>query len=111
MNEVNTMKKSLMLACLPLLLCTPVHAEDLVVAQRDKAFDRESVTIRAGQAIEFLNQDPYTHNIFTMTDPMFVDLGTFAQGESRSMTFDQAGSFVVECAIHPEMRLEVQVTQ
>lgn len=80
-----------------------------VVTQVDKAFSTPSIEIKAGEEVEFKNDDPYVHNIFTMTDPMFVDLGTFAQGESRSMKFDTPGVFVVECAIHPEMRLDVTV--
>jgi plastocyanin len=37
------------------------------------------------------------------------DLGSFPQGQSRPVTFDKAGKVEVECAIHPQMKLIVEV--
>ena len=105
------MKKLLVALPFALFAAHAAHAEQHEVKQRDTAFDRKEIQIKVGEAIKFLNEDAFVHNIFTMTDPMFVDLGTFSEGESRSMTFSHAGEFLVECAIHPEMQLRVQVAQ
>ena len=39
----------------------------------------------------------------------FFDLGSYPQGEGREVTFDQAGVVEVECAIHPSMKLTIDV--
>jgi plastocyanin len=37
------------------------------------------------------------------------DLGSYPQGQSKSVTFDKAGKVEVECAIHPQMKMTVEV--
>lgn len=87
------------------------HAGSIDVSQQDKKFDKTQVTIKAGDSINFVNQDPFFHNIFSLSDAKTFDLGSFPKGESRSITFDQPGVIDVECAIHPEMRMTVTVTK
>lgn len=90
------------------------NAEDHVVVQLDKNFllendTVEEMTIKTGDSIQFLNADPFSHNIFSLSDLKAFDLGSFSSGESKSVTFNEAGNIVVECAIHPVMYLEVKV--
>jgi plastocyanin len=37
------------------------------------------------------------------------DLGSYPAGQSRSVTFEKAGKVQVECAIHPMMRMVIEV--
>jgi plastocyanin len=37
------------------------------------------------------------------------DLGSFPQGQSRKATFTKPGTVEVECAIHPQMKMVIQV--
>jgi hypothetical protein len=51
------------------------------------------------------------HNIFSLSDVQSFDLGTFAKGELRQVKLEKPGKIEVECAVHPEMRLVVEVTK
>ena len=80
-----------------------------VVGQKDKEFSVEAITIKVGDEIQFENQDPYFHNVFSLSDEAFFDLGSFPQGQSKTVKFEEAGEIHVECAIHPNMKLTVNV--
>ena len=94
---------------LTLVLPLPALAEVYEVGQKDKAFTVDSIEIKAGDTIKFTNNDPYFHNVFSLSDAKLFDLGSFPQGESRDVVFDQPGEVEVECAIHPNMQMKVIV--
>lgn len=96
-----------------LLACTS-SAESYVVSQKHKAFllDGEFVkqmTVVVGDTVDFRNDDPFFHNVFSLSSVERFDLGIFPQGESRAVIFDQQGTVEVECSIHPYMHLTVEV--
>lgn len=84
-------------------------AETFEVGQKDKAFTQESIDIKVGDTIKFTNNDPFFHNVFSLSDAKLFDLGSYPQGESREVVFEEAGVVEVECAIHPNMRMTVNV--
>lgn len=86
-------------------------AADHVVAQKGKAFDKASLTVKAGDKVVFRNDDPFVHNVFSLTDAKPFDLGTYGQGQSKEVVFNKDGKFEVECAIHPEMKMTVTVAK
>lgn len=94
-----------LIAAIPLSALAEVHE----VGQKDKAFTVESIEIKAGDTIKFTNNDPYFHNVFSLSDAKLFDLGSFPKGESREVIFDQPGEVEVECAIHPNMQMKVIV--
>ena len=47
--------------------------------------------------------------IFSLSSGNDFDLGSYPQGQSRKTTFNKEGTFDVECAIHPEMKMVVKV--
>ena len=63
-----------------------------------------------GDSINFRNEDPYFHNVFSLSDAKTFDLGSYPQGQSKKVTFDKPGTVEVECAIHPNMKLVVEVS-
>ena len=65
--------------------------------------------MKKGDTIRFKNEDPFFHNIFSLSDLKTFDLGSFPKGESKTVTFDKVGTAEVECAIHPEMYMEVTI--
>jgi len=91
------------------LVALPAAAADHVVAQKDKAFTVKTLSIKAGDKVEFRNDDTFSHNIFSLTDAMPFDLGTYGTGQSKTVTFGKPGKFEIECAIHPDMRMVVSV--
>jgi plastocyanin len=82
---------------------------DLVVDQKDKQFSKKAIKIKVGDSVEFRNSDPFAHNIFSLSDTKSFDLGSYAQGQSKKVTFDKPGTVEVECAIHPNMRMVIEV--
>ncbi|HVL00568.1 MAG TPA: plastocyanin/azurin family copper-binding protein [Dongiaceae bacterium] len=85
------------------------QAETIEVGQKDKAFTTDKVEIKVGDTIKFTNNDPFFHNVFSLSDAKMFDLGSYPQGESKEVVFDQPGEVDVECAIHPNMQLKVIV--
>jgi len=80
-----------------------------VVAQKDKAFSAKTLSIKVGDKLVFRNDDSFSHNVFSLSDAMPFDLGTYGQGQSKSVTYAKPGKYEIECAIHPDMRLVVTV--
>lgn len=90
------------------------YSSELVLDQKDKSFQHngsqvEALTINVGDVIRFKNEDPFFHNIFSLSDLRTFDLGSFPKGESKTITFDKPGLAEIECAIHPQMFLELTV--
>ena len=88
---------------------TAAYSETFKVLQKDKAFDKETLQVKVGDTVHFENADPFFHNVFSLSDAKFFDLGSFPKGESRPVIFDKAGTVEVECAIHPNMRMVIEV--
>jgi plastocyanin len=89
-------------------------AENFVVDQKNKTFvykdaKAETLNIKVGDVVEFRNLDPYFHNVFSLSDAMLFDLGSYPAGQSKSVTFNKPGRVEVECAIHPLMKMVVEV--
>ena len=92
--------------------CVPhALAETHQVGQQNKKFSTEKLTVKVGDSVQFTNQDPFYHNVFSLSDTKSFDLGSFGQGGQETVTFDQPGVVEVECAIHPRMQMEIEVKQ
>ena len=103
-------------ALIPVALATALtaaaaYAEGATVYQEDKKFSDPEVTIKAGQSVVFANKDPFTHNVYSKTPGMSFDLRTQKAGESSEVKFDHAGESDVQCAIHPQMKMKIKVTE
>lgn len=85
------------------------QAADHVVAQKDTQFAPTSIKIKVGDAVDFRNDDPFSHNVFSLSDAKSFDLGSYPKGESRKVTFEQPGTVDVECAVHPTMQMKIEV--
>lgn len=84
--------------------------DPLVIAQRDTTFQPSLLVVRTGDTVEFPNRDPFFHNVFSYSSPARFDLGRYPTGESKSVTFDEAGVVKVYCEVHEFMRGAVVVT-
>jgi plastocyanin len=85
-----------------------------VVGMAGSSFSPESITISAGDSVEFNNDDGTSHRIVEgedgaeVDDPAFEALALSA-GDSASVTFDEPGEYQVTCTIHPSMQMTVIV--
>lgn len=77
------------------------------VNMKGMAFDPKSVTIKAGDTVNWTNMDQAPHNA-TAVDKSWQTT-TFSQGESGSVTFTKAGTFPYICTVHPNMTATVIV--
>jgi len=79
------------------------------LVQKDKSFHPSLLVIPVGGKVEFPNHDPFFHNVFSLSDVKMFDLGSYPQGKSKSVQFDKPGKVEIECAIHPQMHMTVEV--
>jgi len=80
-----------------------------VVAQKGKAFSVKKLSVKLGDSVKFVNEDPFSHNVFSLSDAKSFDLGWYGQGGSKAITFDKPGTVEVECAVHPDMKMIIEV--
>lgn len=59
--------------------------------------------VTTGSTIEYPNQDPFTHNVFSTTAGALFDLGSYGSGTSKSSEFKKAGAFPIYCNVHAKM--------
>ena len=82
-----------------------------VIDQRHLRFTPSVLGVRAGTVVEFINSDPIMHNVFSPErQGANFDLGTYPQEESRTHRFDDPGTYVILCHVHPEMAAWVIVS-
>ena len=85
------------------------HAAEHLVEQKDKKFSKEILKVKVGDTIKFKNMDNFNHNIFSLSDAKSFDLGSYPQGQERSVVMDKPGKVEVECSIHPDMKMVVEI--
>ena len=102
-------KSTLSLSLLTILSMGIAHAAEVEVGQKDKKFTAKKLTIKAGDKVKFTNEDPFFHNVFSLSDDKTFDLGSYPKGQSKTVTFDKPGKIDVECAIHPTMHMVIEV--
>ncbi len=85
------------------------YAGEFEVLQKDKKFSQSGLTVKVGDSVNFKNEDPFFHNVFSLSDVKTFDLGSFPQGQSKKVIFDKPGTVEVECAIHPSMKINIEV--
>ena len=79
-----------------------------VVRMKSKAFAPHVLAIGTGTTVDFPNEDPILHNVFSVSQEGF-DLGLYKRPKSASRTFDRPGVYTVYCNIHPQMSATVVV--
>jgi len=82
---------------------TPVRQTGYRLIQKDKMFTPHLLVVPTGSEVEFPNQDPFFHNVFSLFNGKRFDLGLYESGTSRSVRFDREGVSYIFCNIHPEM--------
>jgi plastocyanin len=90
---------------------SPGGARTVVVKMRDVQFEPESVSIRAGQTVRWVNQDQTDHTVVKVSGPSEdFDSGDIAGGDSYDQSFADKGIVEYMCQIHPgAMRGEVKI--
>jgi plastocyanin len=87
----------------------PAGAIKAAIVQRGEQFEPPVTVVTAGSTIDFPNQDPFFHNVFSLSRAGTFDLGRYPSGDSRSWQFTRAGMVKVFCQLHAHMSALVVV--
>ena len=78
-------------------------ARQRVVNQLSKTFVPHVLAIGVGDSVSFRNDDPYFHNVFSLSAGQGFDAGLYAAGRSYAKTFTRPGPVELLCNIHASM--------
>jgi cytochrome c peroxidase len=84
-------------------------AATLVVTQKNRAFEPAHIKLAAGATLRVVNDDTRTHNVRVFDPKLDFNSGTQEPGQSAAIRFAEPGTYRVVCAIHPTMKLVVEV--
>jgi plastocyanin len=76
---------------------------------RGKLLIPHVLAIPVGSTVEFPNDDPISHNLFSLSTNNGFDLGLYRRGAGKSHKFDSAGIVNVYCNVHPSMSSVIHV--
>jgi len=67
------------------------------------------LAIPVGSTVDFPNDDPISHNLFSLSSNNAFDLGLYRRGAGKSQRFDTPGLVNVYCNVHPNMSAVILV--
>jgi plastocyanin len=106
------MRKPTSLALVVLMgLTVGALAANLTITQKCRIFSSESVTIKKGEALTFVNDDTVPHNIVSTSKGNEFNLGSQPPGSATDVNFKEAGEALIICAIHPRMKMTVKIAE
>lgn len=71
--------------------------------QEGKQFLPQVLVVQKGTTVSFPNRDAIFHNVFSVTPDNSFDLGSYRQGETKTVTMSKPGVVNVYCNMHPQM--------
>jgi plastocyanin len=77
--------------------------------QQNEMFVPHVLAITRGSTVEFPNDDPFFHNVFSLSSAARFNLGRYPRGETRPWKFTKAGLVTVFCDIHSHMSASILV--
>lgn len=80
-----------------------------VMDQTGEKFVPHVLPILVGSKVKFLNSDDVYHNVFSFSSAKSFDLGRYANGDFRYVTFRKPGVVNVYCDIHTHMNAFILV--
>ncbi len=89
----------------------PTPRQHVVMEQKGLRFVPHVLAIRTGTTVEFPNLDPLAHNVFSISDAKRFNLGLYANGVTRQLTFDKPGVVELLCNVHSEMSAYIVVVK
>jgi plastocyanin len=88
-----------------------IYVDDIVspaggsasVKQEGKQFMPKVLVVTKGMTVGFPNLDAFFHNVFSVSPGNTFDLGSYRQGETRTVKMSKTGVVTVYCNMHPQM--------
>lgn len=85
----------------PLPMHMPIDKATMLM--QDKTLHPHVLAVTVGSTVNFPNDDPILHNVFSTSPGDQFDLGLYRNGVSKSATFNHGGLVRVFCNVHREM--------
>jgi len=85
---------------------TPRKAE---IRQEHETFVPHVIALTRGSSLDFPNDDPIYHNVFSLSSGSSFNLGRYPKGESRTRAFAKPGIVKVYCQIHSHMSATIMI--
>jgi plastocyanin len=79
------------------------------ITQRDEQFVPHVVAVTRGSSVSFPNDDPFFHNVFSLSRGASFNLGRYPSGMTRSRLFSRPGLVKVFCELHSHMSAVIRV--
>ncbi|KST57605.1 hypothetical protein AO398_24485 [Methylobacterium sp. GXS13] len=81
-----------------------------VVLQKGRHYNPTDLFLRRGDTIVLVNgDDGVIHHAFIEADRFAFDAGDQEPGKQATLTLKEPGDFVIECGIHPKMKLTLHI--
>lgn len=81
-----------------------------IVLEKGKHYAPTDLFLHRGDTITFVNgDDNAVHHAFIEADRFAFDAGDQEPGKQATLTLKEAGDFVIQCGIHPKMKLILHV--
>jgi plastocyanin len=84
-------------------------APEPTIRQVNETFVPQVLAIQTGDTVHFPNDDPFFHNVFSLSGARSFDLGRYPKNQVRSVKFDRPGIVKVFCHIHSHMNAVIRV--
>lgn len=106
--------RALIVTAIAVISCSHALAAEVAVTQKGKAFSVKKIDAVLGDTLVFKNEEAeLNHNVYSLSSGNEFELKLQRPGQSDKIFLDPAkhkkGAMVVECAIHPTMKLEVNI--
>lgn len=88
------------------LRVTPAAAQ---MVTRNKSLSPHVLVVPAGSTVQFPNEDPISHNLFSLSPGNAFDLGLYRKGAGKAQKFETPGIVNVYCNVHPNMSAVIHV--
>ena len=81
-----------------------------IVLQKGRHYDPGDLFLRRGDTITLVNgDDNAVHHAFIEGDRFAFDAGDQEPGKQAVLVLKEPGDFVIQCGIHPKMKLTLHV--
>src|SRR5204863_937520 len=87
----------------------PMRRRDAAVAQKDKTFIPFVTVVQTGTPVQFPNQDPIRHHVYSFSPPKPFEIKLYAGTPVAPIVFDKPGEVVLGCNIHDHMLAYIYV--
>ena len=97
------------IACAIILSAGLAGAAELTISQKKRSFDPKLLNAKTGDTVLFVNDDRYAHNLYSETPGFEFNVRKQMPGDEDTIKLDKRGKFEVRCAIHPRMKMTINV--